>query len=749
MPFGVLNVFNYIFLQKLLMSRERKAMAIQLKVAEAKQRDVGKGRARLDVETMEVLGAGAGDILELIGKRSTVAIAWPSDPEDKLQGIVRIDGQTRKNAGVVLNDYISVKVASAKICKSMTLVPVNVRLSIDKEFSEFVRNRLKGMPVAEGDDISVVILGSPILFNVSKLRPRPMARIDQSTRISIMPEPVPEKLVPIRVTYEEIGGLKEEIRRLREIVELPLRHPEVFQRLGIEPPNGILLYGPPGCGKTLLAKALANESEANFFSISGPEIMNKYYGETEARLRDIFKDAKDNAPSIIFIDELDAIAPKREETFGDVEKRVVAQLLSLMDGLSERGRVVVIGATNRPEGIDPALRRPGRFDREVEIGVPNAESRFEVLQIHTRGMPLASDVNLKKIADEAYGYSGADLRALCREAALKALRRYLPEMNFEGERIPPEVLGRMLVTAQDFQMAAREIMPTALREFYIERPSVKFEDVGGLKEVKRILLQNAIRSIKTPEEFQRMGVRSPKGLLMYGPPGCGKTLLAKAMASESGANFITVRGPEILSKWVGESEKAIREIFRKAKTSAPCIIFFDEIDSIAKPRAYAGEDSGVGERVLSQMLTEMDGSKNVGEVFVVGATNRPDLVDMSLLRPGRLDLLTYIPPPDDKERLDILRILTSGMPLADDVLLEGIASITKGFSGADLDALCREAAILAMDRPSEARKVSRSDFDEAMKKVRPSITPEVDSWYESIHKQLKSRSFSSDRVMYR
>ncbi|NWG09750.1 MAG: AAA family ATPase, partial [Nitrososphaerales archaeon] len=447
--------------------------------------------------------------------------------------------------------------------------------------------------------------------------------------------------------------------------------------------------------------------------------------------------------------ELDSIAPKREETFGDVEKRVVAQLLSLMDGLSERGRVVVIGATNRPEGIDPALRRPGRFDREVEIGVPNAESKFEVLQIHTRGMPLASDVNLKKIADEAYGYSGADLRALCREAALKALRRYLPEMNFEGERIPPEVLGRMLVTAQDFQMAAREIMPTALREFYIERPSVKFGDVGGLKEVKRILLQNAIRSIKAPEEFQRMGVRPPRGLLMYGPPGCGKTLLAKAMASESGANFITVRGPEILSKWVGESEKAIREIFRKAKTSAPCIVLFDEIDSIAKPRSYAGEDSGVGERALSQMLTEMDGSQNVGEVFVIGATNRPDLVDISLLRPGRLDLLIYIPPPDEKERLDILRILASGMPLADDVLLEGIAGMTKGFSCADLDALCREAAILAMDRGSEARKVTRSDFDEAMKKVRPSITPEVDSWYESLHKQLKSRPFSSDRAMYR
>ncbi|MEM3768782.1 MAG: AAA family ATPase, partial [Nitrososphaerales archaeon] len=421
------------------MSKEGKAVIIQLKVAEAKQRDVGKARARLDIGAMEALGVSAGDIIELIGKRSTPAIAWPSDPEDKLHGLIRIDGLTRKNAGVVLNDYVSVKVASVKKAKSLTLMPVNVKLSIDKEFSEFVKNRLKGMPVTEGDDISVAILGSPILFNVTKIRPKSIVKIDQDTHVIILQEPMMEKAIPLRVTYEEIGGLKDEITRLREIVELPLRHPEVFQRLGIDPPNGILLYGPPGCGKTLLAKALANESEANFFSISGPEIMNKYYGETEARLRDIFKDAKENAPSIIFIDELDAIAPKREETFGDVEKRVVAQLLSLMDGLSERGRVVVIGATNRPESIDPALRRPGRFDREVEIGVPNADARLEILQIHTRGMPLASDVNLKKIAHETHGYSGADLRALCREAALKALRRYLPEINLESERIPPEI----------------------------------------------------------------------------------------------------------------------------------------------------------------------------------------------------------------------------------------------------------------------------------------------------------------------
>ncbi|MEM3437622.1 MAG: CDC48 family AAA ATPase [Nitrososphaerales archaeon] len=730
------------------MSKERKAVIIQLKVAEARQRDVGKARARLDIDAMRALGISAGDIIELIGKRSTPAIAWPLDPEDKLHGSIRIDGQTRKNAGVALNEYVSVKVASVKKAKSLTLIPVNVKLSIDKEFSEFVKNRIKGIPVTEGDDISVVILGSPILFNVAKIRPKSIVRIEQDTHLIILQEPIMEKTIPLRVTYEEIGGLKDEITRLREIVELPLRHPEVFQRLGIDPPNGILLYGPPGCGKTLLAKALANESEANFFSISGPEIMNKYYGETEARLRDIFKDAKENAPSIIFIDELDAIAPKREETFGDVEKRVVAQLLSLMDGLSERGRVVVIGATNRPESIDPALRRPGRFDREVEIGVPNADARLEILQIHTRGMPLTSDVDLKKIAQETHGYSGADLRALCREAALKALRRYLPEINLESERIPPEILEKMVVTAQDFQMASREIIPTALREFYIEKPLVKWEDIGGLEEVKRIISRNIIRAIKNPEEFQKFGVKPPRGALLYGPPGCGKTLLAMAIASESGANYITVKGPEILSKWVGESEKAIREIFRKAKASAPCVIFFDEIDSIAKPRSFSSEDSGVGERVLSQLLTEMDNSFN-SNIFVIGATNRPDLIDISLLRPGRLDLLIYVPPPDEKTRMEILRMLTSKMPLDNDINLEDIASLTKGFSGADIDALCREAAIMAMERGLDNQKVKKADFEEAMKKVRPSISPEIEEWYENIYKQLKSRSIKADKSFYR
>ncbi|MCP8305222.1 MAG: CDC48 family AAA ATPase [archaeon] len=730
------------------MGRGKKTTAIQLKVTEARQRDVGKGRARLDMDTMESLSAGAGDVLELMGKRSTVVTAWPADREDKLRGAIRIDGQTRKNAGVALNDYVDVKIANVKRAKSATLVPINIKLSVDKEFSGFVRNRLKGMPVTEGDEISVVILGSPIIFNVAKVSPKSVVKIMQNTHLSILPEPLLEEKISPRVTYEEIGGLKEEIRRLREIVELPLRHPEVFQRLGIEPPSGILLYGPPGCGKTLLAKALANESEANFFSISGPEIMNKYYGETEARLRDIFKEAKENAPSMIFIDELDAIAPIREEVFGDVEKRVVAQLLALMDGLSERGRVVVIGATNRLESIDTALRRPGRFDREVEIGVPNANSRLEILQIHTRGMPLTTDVDLEKISHEAFGYSGADLRALCREAALKALRRYLPEIDLQGEKIPPEVLKKMVVTSQDFQIASREIVPTALREFYIEPSSVKWDEVGGLDEVKRILSQNVIRAIRNPKDFQKLGVKPPSGILLYGPPGCGKTLLANAIASESGANFINIRGPEILSKWVGESEKAIRNIFRKAKSSAPCLIFFDEIDSIAKPRSSFDVDSGVGERVLSQLLTDMDGPHTTGEIFVIGATNRPDLIDMSLLRPGRLDLLIYVPPPDEKARLEILRISTSKMPLAEDVRLEEIASMTKSFSGADVDALCREAAISLMERSSKSPKVEKADFEEAIKKVRPSITPEVEAWYDSLNKQLRSFPVRIDKGIY-
>lgn len=707
-----------------------KAEPAQLRIAEAKQRDVGKKRARISHEIMNSLGIAPGDVIELAGKSRTAVTVWPADEDDVEKDIIRIDGQTRKNAGVGINDLVEVRKVESKLARNISLLPMGNKIAVDREFCEFVKNRLKGFPLIEGDEISVVILGNSMDFKVQKVMPKSVVNVDKVTKLTILADATVSRKP--RVTYEEIGGLKEKIEKLREIVELPLRHPEVFQRLGIEPHKGIMLYGPPGCGKTLIAKALASESEANFYSINGPEIMNKYYGETEARLREMFKEARENAPSIIFIDEIDAIAPKREEAFGDVEKRVVAQLLALMDGLSERGNVIVIGATNRPESVDPALRRPGRFDRELEIGVPNIEGRIEVLQIHTRGMPLSEDINLKKLASELHGYTGADIKALCREAAMKAMKRYLPEIDFESDRIPPEILEKMIITNKDFYDGMKEVVPTALREFYVETPKVKWENVGGLYDVKRILYDNLITAIKEPESFQDLGITPPKGALLYGPPGCGKTLLAWALATESGANIIMVKGPEVLSKWVGESEKAIRDIFRKARASSPCIVVFDELDSIARPRG-ASEDSGVGERVLSQILTEMEDIGPTG-VVVVGITNRPDLVDTSLLRPGRLDVITYIPPPDEQSRLEILRIITRKMPLAKGVNIEDLAKVTGSYSGADLVGVCREAAINAMR--SKRREINSSDFDKALRRVKPSITPDVEAWYESVSKNV-------------
>jgi len=704
---------------------------IQLRVAEARHRDVGKRRARIDSRYMDQLGIQSGEVIEIAGKRSTGVTAWPADEEEKETDIIRIDGQTRKNAGVGLNDLLSVKKIDCKQAKSVTLMPLaESGITVDKEFCDFVKNRLKGYPVTEGDEISVVILGNQMDFRVERVAPKTIARIERPTKLTIMAETTSDRKP--RVTYEEIGGMKEQIKRLREIVELPMRHPEVFARLGIEPHSGILMYGSPGCGKTLIAKALASESEANFFIINGPEIMNKYYGETEARLRDIFKEARESSPSIIFIDEIDAIAPKREEAFGDVEKRVVAQLLALMDGMSDRGQVIVLGATNRPESLDPALRRPGRFDREIEIGVPNAEGRLEILQIHTRGMPLSEDIDLQDLAAELHGYTGADIKALCREAAMKALRRYLPEIDLEGDKISPEILEGMVITNRDFKEGMKEIVPTAMREFYVEVARVKWNDVGGLYEAKRTLHDNLITAIKEPDKFSKMGIKPPRGALLYGPPGTGKTLLAKALATESNANIIVVRGPEVLSKWVGESEKAIREIFRKAKASSPCIVVFDELDSLARPRGQEEDMSG-NERVLSQILTEMDDSGSAG-VVVIGITNRPDLIDTSLLRPGRLDLIIYVGPPDEKARQEILRIITQAMPLGSDVDLASIAQSTKSFSGADLVALCREAAVNAMQ--GKADVVSNADFAKAIRLVRPSITKDVEDWYESIRKNI-------------
>jgi transitional endoplasmic reticulum ATPase len=589
---------------------------------------------------------------------------------------------------------------------------------------------LKGLPITHGDEISVMILGNSIDFKIGKTSPKHIVKIDRSTNLTISTETSVDRKV--RVTYEEVGGLRHEIKAMREIVELPLKHPELFVRLGVEPHSGILLYGPPGCGKTLIAKVLASESEANMFSINGPEIMNKYYGETEAKLRDIFKEAKDNSPSIIFIDEIDAIAPKREEAYGDVEKRVVAQLLALMDGLNDRGNVIVLGATNRPESIDPALRRPGRFDREFEISVPNEEGRLEILFIHTRGMPVAEDVDLKDLASELHGYTGADIKSLCREAALKSIRRYLPEIDLETERIPSEVLQSMEIKLVDFYDALHEVIPTAMREFYVERPKVWWQDVGGLEDIKKSLTDNLIIAMKEPTKFTKMGIKPPKGALIYGPPGCGKTLIARALATETGANMILVKGPEILSKWIGESEKAIREIFRKAKASSPCVIIFDELDSLAR---FKSGEGGVGENVLSQLLTEIEEGTS-SRVVVVGITNRPDMLDSSLLRTGRLDLVLYVPPPDEKGRLEIIKILTRKMPLANDVKLEEISVATQNYTGADLAALCREAAIQAMR--NNTPKISSTDFANGMKHVRPTITKEVDQWYNTVRESISN-----------
>ncbi|MEM2103640.1 MAG: CDC48 family AAA ATPase [Candidatus Bathyarchaeia archaeon] len=710
---------------------------VQLRVGDARQRDVGRGIARVDQRTMQKLGISAGDVIEIVGKRTTSAIAWPAYSEDQNRDLIRIDGFTRKNAGVAINEYVVVRPAKVKEALNVTLAPVDMRLNVDDDFTNFVKNRLMERTLVEGDTTLVMMLGHAIPFVVSKTRPHGIVKITAETKLTILSEPAPEgKGVP-RTTYEDIGGLHEEIQRVREMVELPLRHPELFQRLGIEPPKGVLLHGPPGCGKTLLARAVANESEANFFSINGPEIMSKFYGESEARLREIFQQAQQNAPSIIFIDELDAIAPKREEVTGEVERRVVAQLLALMDGLSGRGNVIVIGATNRPGALDPALRRPGRFDREIEIGVPDKQGRYEILQIHTRGMPLAEDVDLKKLSEMTHGYTGADLAALCRETAMKALRRYLPQINLEEERIPPEVLEKMEVKMEDFLNAYKEVTPTAMREVYIEVPTVHWEDIGGLEEVKQELKEAVEWPLKNPEIFKKMGIKPPKGILLYGPPGCGKTLLARAVATESEANFITIKGPEVFSKWVGESEKAIREVFRKARMAAPAVIFFDEIDSLVPRRGLGFADSGVTERVISQLLTEMDGIVTLEDVVVVAATNRPDIVDPAVLRPGRFDRLIYVPEPDEKGRLQILKIYTKNMPLAKDVNLEALAAMTRNYSGADIEAVCREAAMQALRRDINAKEVEAKDFEEALRRIGPSITPDMEKWYKGFMQQVR------------
>ncbi len=717
-----------------------------LRVAEAPQMDVGLGRARIDTPTRLFLEVEVGDVIEIVGKRTTVARVFRSKQEDEGKGIIRIDGHIRRNAKVTVGDKVKVRRAEPIEADKVVLAPIigkNQRLRFGEGIGDFIKRVLLKRPMVEGDEIvvpNITLMGRMgILFQVVKTIPsKRVVQIGAKTLVEVREEPPSEIEAAVEhITYEDIGGLENELQKVREMIELPLKHPELFERLGIQPPKGVLLYGPPGTGKTLIAKAVANESNANFYAINGPEIMSKFYGQSEQRLREIFQNAQKNAPSIIFIDEIDSIAPKREEVTGEVERRVVAQLLTLMDGLSGRGHVIVIGATNRVDAIDPALRRPGRFDREIEIGIPDKKGRKEILQIHTRGMPIEGtpedkDKLLEELAELTHGFVGADLAALAREAAMKALRRYLPQIDLD-KPVPTEVLENMKVTREDFKEALKEIEPSVLREVLVEIPSVHWDDIGDLEEVKEILREAVEMPLKGPEAFKKMGIRPSRGILLYGPPGTGKTLLAKAVATESEANFISVKGPEVMSKWVGESEKAIREIFKKAKQSSPCIVFLDEIDAIAPRRGYYS-DSGVTERIVNQLLTSMDGLTSLEGVVVIAATNRPDIVDPALLRAGRIDRIIYIPPPDFEARVKILKVHTRKMPLDKDVDLEELARKTEYYTGADLENLCREAGMMALREKSE--KVRQKHFLEALKVIHPSLDKETIKYYESIVYEL-------------
>ncbi|UXD21877.1 ATPase AAA [Ignicoccus pacificus DSM 13166] len=716
---------------------------LRLRVAEARQRDVGRKIARISRHNMKELDVVTGDFVEVEGPKGSIVLqVWPAHPQDEGKNIIRIDGLSRQQIGVSIGDYVTVRKAKVEEATRVTLAPTEP-IEFGPDFEQYVKKMLLGKPLVRGEKVLIPFFGTSIELLVVSTQPGTKVYVTENTEVKISKKPVKEeaiKGVP-KVTWEDIGDLEEAKERLREIVELPMKHPEVFRHLGIEPPKGVLLYGPPGTGKTMLAKALANEIGAYFIAINGPEIMSKYYGESEQRLREIFEEARKNAPSIIFIDEIDAIAPKREEVTGEVEKRVVAQLLTLMDGLQERGRVVVIGATNRPDAIDPALRRPGRFDREIEIPPPDKRARKAILEVHTRNVPLAEDVDLDKIAEMTHGYTGADLAALVKEAAMNALRRFFKEKGIDltkVEKIPTSELEKLKVSFKDFLNAMKVVQPTLMREVYIEVPEVHWEDIGGLEEVKQQLKEAVVWPLKHPEFFTEMGIEPPKGILLFGPPGTGKTLLAKAAATESQANFIAVRGPEVLSKWVGESEKAIREIFRKARQAAPTIVFFDEIDSIAARR---GRDvSGVLDRIVNQLLTEMDGIEPLQRVTVIAATNRPDLLDPALLRPGRFDRLIYVPPPDKKARLEIFRVHTRRMPLADDVDLEKLAEMTQGYTGADIAAVCREAALIALRENLKPVPVSMKHFEKALKAVPPSLKREDILRYERLAEEVKRAS---------
>ncbi len=740
---------------------------VELKVSRAMPEDAEKGIVRLDAKSMQSIAVVPGDIIEVEGGRATVAVAAKAYPSDVGLGVVRMDGLLRRNAKAGIGEPVKIRKAEVKEAEKVTLAPAQKGVQV-QIMGGGLEKSLMGRPVMKGDIISPIrarrkssvdpfedvfsafeesfspMFGFPGLkLMVVATKPKGACVITDMTEIELSPQAVEVKeleKIP-QVTYEDIGGLSDAISKVREMIELPLKHPELFEKLGVEPPKGVLLYGPPGTGKTLLAKAVANETNANFIAINGPEIMSKWYGESEKQLREVFEEAEKGAPSIVFIDEIDAIAPKREEVTGEVERRVVATLLSQMDGLKSRGRVVVIAATNRQDSIDPALRRGGRFDREIEIGVPDRKGRKEVLQIHTRAMPLEPDVDLDEWADVTYGYVGADLEALCKEAAMATLRRILPKVNIEGDgEIPQQILEELKVTKKDFKDAFKNVSPSAMREVLVEIPNVKWADIGGMDELKQLLKEAVEWPLKSPKSFKKMGIKPPKGILLYGAPGTGKTLLAKAVANESSANFISVKGPEIFSKWVGESERAIRKIFQKARQVAPCIIFFDELDAIAPVR---GRDTTthVTETVVNQMLTEMDGLEELEGVVVVGATNRPDIIDPGLLRPGRFDRMIYTPVPDKETRLKIFKVHTKSMPLAKDVSVEKLAAEADGYVGADIEAICREAAMIALRKSNmKADEVTMSDFKAAMGAVRPTMNDDSKKELESTFKEFRKKA---------
>ncbi len=733
----------------------------KLKVQEALQEEAYKGIVRIDSQTMRQIGVRPGDIIEIQGGKTTVGVVDRAYPTDIGQSIIRMDGILRRNAKTGIGELVNIRKADVKEAKAVTIAPAQQGVMIQAD-PELFKRSLLGRPILKGDIIALggtksrrrTMTGSPfedifdvfeqgfmggfgfgsLKFIVADTTPKEPVIITENTMLSVSSKAieVSEDTRILEVTYEDIGGLEDEVKKIREMVELPLKHPEIFERLGVEAPKGVLLHGPPGTGKTLLAKAVANETDANFLLVNGPELTSKFYGESEKKIREVFNEAEKSAPSIIFIDEIDSIAPKREETYGEVERRMVSQLLTMMDGLKGRGKVVVIGATNRPNALDPALRRPGRFDREISIGVPNKKGRLSILKIHTRNMPLDKDVSLTKLSEITHGFVGADVSALCKEAAMNVLRRILPDINLkEDKEIPQDLLNRLMITDMDFKAALKIVRPSALREVFIEAPNVKWEDVGGLEQLKQELKEAVEWPLKYPDVFSKMGIRAPRGILLYGPPGTGKTQLAKAVASESEANFIYVKGPELISKWVGESEKGIRKIFEKARQASPTIIFFDEVDSIASRRGI-DDGSRVGERVVNQLLTELDGLEELNDVVVLAATNRPDMLDPGLLRPGRFDKILSTKVPDTKSREEIFKIHTKNMPLSPDVDLKELAKQTENYVGADIEGVCREAALIALRKNIKTRVVDMSNFEEALRKTKPSIAEDDLKRYKDI-----------------